>query len=246
MTVDIEGAYLHADMQSEVFVQLDPIITAILVSMVPSYEEYVDDTGKMLVILDKALYGCIESAKLFYMHISTTLLNYGYAKNPYDICVFNKDVNGVQSTVTIHVDDLKISCTDRRGISDLISELKRVYRKINVHDEAVIDYLGMDLDYSIPGVCSISMRSLIEEAIDQYQVEGSARTPAAQYLFQVSEEAQLLDMKQKEEFHSTVQRLLYISKRCWSLIHFGTLYRKLWHFSRFEKWRRQGLRLVSN
>ncbi len=48
VTVDIEGAYLHADMQSEVFVQLDPIITAILVSMVPSYEEYVDDTGKML------------------------------------------------------------------------------------------------------------------------------------------------------------------------------------------------------
>ncbi len=50
VTVDIEGAYLHADMKSEVFVQLDPIITAILVTIVPSYEKYVDDGGKMLII----------------------------------------------------------------------------------------------------------------------------------------------------------------------------------------------------
>jgi hypothetical protein len=213
VTVDIEGAYLHADMTSEVFVQFDPIITAILVSMVPSYQEYVDEAGKMIVILDKALYGCIESAKLFYEHISTTLLDYGYTKNPYDLCVFNKVVYSVQSTVTIHVDDLKISCTNRKGIADLITELKRVYRKINVHDGTVIDYLGMDLDYSIPGVCSISMKSLIEEAIDSYHVDGSAKTPAAQYLFQVSESAELLGMREREDFHSTVQRLLYISKR---------------------------------
>jgi hypothetical protein len=57
------------------------------------------------------------------------------------------------------------------------------------------------------------MKSLIEEAIDLYHVDGSAKTPAAQYLFQVSESAELLGMKEREDFHSTVQRLLYISKR---------------------------------
>jgi hypothetical protein len=213
VTVDIEGAYLHADMTSEVYVQLDSIITAMLVSIVPAYEIYVDDTGKMVVILDKALYGCIESAKLFHEHISSTLVNYGYSKNPYDFCVFNKMVYGTQATVTIHVDDLKISCADKRGISDIILELERIYRKINVHDGTVIDYLGMDLDYSTPGVCSITMKSLIEEAIDVYGVDGTAKSPAAQYLFQVSEAAEPLGVKEREDFHSTVQRLLYISKR---------------------------------
>ncbi len=35
VTVDIEGAHLHANMTSEVIVELDPIITAILVELDP-------------------------------------------------------------------------------------------------------------------------------------------------------------------------------------------------------------------
>jgi len=50
--------------------------------------------------------------------------------------------------VTIHVDDLKISCVDSRGVDDVLNELKRVYGNINVHKEDVFDYLGMEFDYS--------------------------------------------------------------------------------------------------
>ncbi len=57
-------------------------------------------------------------------------------------------MHGVQCTVTVHVDDLKISCKDRRGVDDLLRQLQRVYKKISVHEGDAIDYLGMDFDYS--------------------------------------------------------------------------------------------------
>ena len=212
-TVDIEGAYLHADMTSSVIVELDPVISTILTEVDRGYKSFMTPEGKLFVQLDKALYGCVESAKLFYEHISKTLVDYGYVKNPYDTCVFNKYVYGVQSTVTVHVDDLKISCKDPRGVKDLISHLKSVYKKLNVHDGPQLDYLGMDLDYSSPGFVKVSMRSMVEEAIDLYAVSGSAKTPATNNLFRVSPDStKLIDME-REKFHSMVQRLLYIAKR---------------------------------
>ena len=61
--------------------------------------------------LDKALYGCVEAAALWHQDLSKTLVNFGYARNPYDICVFNKvDEAGVQSTIVLHVDDLLVTC----------------------------------------------------------------------------------------------------------------------------------------
>jgi hypothetical protein len=46
----------------------------------------------------------------------------GFFKNPYDHCVFNKEVYGKQCTITTHVAaDLKISCLDPRGVKDTLA-----------------------------------------------------------------------------------------------------------------------------
>jgi hypothetical protein len=213
VTVDIEGAYLHASMQGEVIVELDPIMSAILQQLDAYYSDYVAHDHKLYVILDKALYGCIESAKLFYDHISGSLVAFGFLPNPYDPCVFNRSLYGQQCTITLHVDDLKISCSDGRGVTDVLNELTSVYKKINVHEGKILDYLGMDLDYSESGVVSVSMTSMIEDAIDTYGIDGTAASPAANYLFNISPTAEPLLGIAKQNFHSMVQRLLYISKR---------------------------------
>jgi hypothetical protein len=40
--------------------------------------------------LNKALYGCLVSAKLWYDHMSGILRALGFCSNPYDVCAFNK------------------------------------------------------------------------------------------------------------------------------------------------------------
>ena len=43
-----------------------------------------------MVKLDKALYGCVESARLWYDHLRKTLEAMGFQAHLHDICTFNK------------------------------------------------------------------------------------------------------------------------------------------------------------
>jgi hypothetical protein len=89
-TVDVEGAYLHADMVGEVLIKIEPNITQLLLKISPEYEKFILYDGSLVVKLKKALYGCIGSARLFYDNISKVLTNFGFVRNPYDFCIFNK------------------------------------------------------------------------------------------------------------------------------------------------------------
>lgn len=212
-TMDIEGAYLHADMVGDVYLNIEPILADILCDIDRSYSSFRNSDGRMLVKLDKALYGCIESARLFYDLLSNVLLSLGYEKNPYDQCIFNKTVNGNQCTIALHVDDLKVSCKDIKIIDQLAADLTARFGNVNRHDGPVVDYLGMILDYSNQGVVHLSMTAMIEAITEELGVKVSAVTPANVNLFQVNSDSLTLPQDLKEQYHSVVAKLLYLSKK---------------------------------
>ena len=51
----------------------------------------------------------------------------GFEINPYDPCVVNKMINGSQMTVRWHVDNLMISHTSNKAISQFLRVLKDIY-----------------------------------------------------------------------------------------------------------------------
>ena len=60
ITIDIGGAFLNADMKPagvKVDMWLDKVMTTLLQRINPTYRNYVEDGGTMVVELDKALYG---------------------------------------------------------------------------------------------------------------------------------------------------------------------------------------------
>ena len=59
----------------------------------------------MCYLLDKALYGMLRAAILFYHKLCADLEEIGFEINPYDPCVANRDVLRSQCTVVCHVDD---------------------------------------------------------------------------------------------------------------------------------------------
>jgi hypothetical protein len=64
--------------------------------------------GSVTVVLDKALYGCVESARLWYEHfLSGVLSSLGYIKSSYDDCLFNTfdESNVIISSSIFHVGD---------------------------------------------------------------------------------------------------------------------------------------------
>ena len=213
--VDIEGAYLKVNMTEDVYVQVDDTVSAILVNMMPQWHDYLRGDGKLIVKLDKALYGCVQAARLFYDHVASTLRKLGFKENAYDKCVFNKVHNGKQCTVVVYVDDLKISCAHGWVVDKVISDLKKAYQTLTVKEGNKFDYLGMELDYSAFGEVSVSMESSERDAINDYSEEigeKTSATPASNDLYDRRKGVKL-SASEADRFHSVVAKLLYIAKR---------------------------------
>ncbi len=215
LTIDIESAYLHAQMEDEVIMELEPALADIMVTIDNKYSEYVTGRDKIYVKLIKALYGCIQSALLFNKHVPNVLVNIGYTCNRYDTCVLNKTVDDKQITVAIYVDDLKVSSVDKGLIEELIGELKRVYNNISVNKDTIVQYLGMLFDYTIADGVTVRMDAgyLQELMDDEWGIVQSSPTPAAANLFDIDTSSKLLGELDRKKYHISVQKLLYLSKR---------------------------------
>ena len=116
MVVDILGANLSADMDNEVHVVfIGTLVEKMVMADTALYHPFVSyETGNtvLYVWLQKAPYGCLKSAMLFYEKLVGDLEAYGFKINSYDPCVANKMIGGKHLTVCLHVENLKISCVD--------------------------------------------------------------------------------------------------------------------------------------
>jgi len=213
VTLDIGGAYLNADMIEEVLMLISKELADILVKSNPQFKPYQREDGTIIVRLDKALYGCVESGKLWNMKITKQLISMGYKQNAYEECVFNRTENGVQCTIVLFVDDLKITCVDKSMIDNDVKILKECFQEITVHEGDNHSYLGMNFDYSERFRVKVTMKGYIDDMMSQYNVEGYATSPAAETLFQIDEESPALDAEQLAVFHSRVAKVLYLAKR---------------------------------
>ena len=103
VTIDIPGAFLHADNKDYVIMKMVGTLAELMVKVNPKiYRQYVIlEKGKsvLYLCLQKALYGMMKSALLFYRKLVSELREMGFTINPYDPCVANKTVNGMQMTI---------------------------------------------------------------------------------------------------------------------------------------------------
>ena len=83
------------DPNKAIHMSIDPKTATIVVDQDPTFQRYLTKEGGLIVRLDKALYGCIQSAGLWNDEITRTLVRLGFEPNPRDRCVFNAMENGV-------------------------------------------------------------------------------------------------------------------------------------------------------
>lgn len=84
---DVKGAYLNPWMKDKVYMRVRGSEVDMFCSLDPKLKAYVVmEKGErtLYVQLDKALYGCVQSALLWYKLYSETLKGMGFKINPYD------------------------------------------------------------------------------------------------------------------------------------------------------------------
>lgn len=217
-TLDVTVAFLQAPMDSQdIYVVIEKEIVEQLVHVAPIYRGFIDDPGGTIIVkLIRALYGCKQSALLWYYYMVSKLKELGFIPNPSEPCVLNRGsvVDGTQQTIAVHVDDFLITTQVNSSMDDLISELQAAFIDVTVHREKVLLYLGMNFDFSTPGKVKICMLGYLEDFLkDHSHVVGIASTPASNKLFDVDDTSPVLEPDQAKVFHTSVARLLYLSKR---------------------------------
>ena len=151
--MDILGAFLQAENDVFIVMLLQGKLAEIMVKVNPElYQKYMIMSPRgqpmLYVKLNKAWYGLLCSALLFYKKLVSKLEDMGFELNPYDPCVANRMVDGFQQTLIWRVDDLKMSHKDAAVNTQTIKTLAKIYGPgITVSRGKVHDYLGMDLDY---------------------------------------------------------------------------------------------------
>ena len=101
---DIPGAFLHVESDEDITMILKGRLAELMVQVAPTlYRKYISvdrkGTAILYVRMQKAMYGLLRSALLFYSKLMGELESAGFRLNPYDPCVTNKTINGKQMTV---------------------------------------------------------------------------------------------------------------------------------------------------
>ena len=221
---DVPGAYLDAEFPKEkkVILKLSGVFVYIMCDINPEYRNHImyKTTKKgrkikcLYVKVLRALYGCLESAFLWYELYSSTLCKMGFKLNEYDKCVANKLINGKQCTIVFYVDDNKISHEDPQVVSDVIKYLSKYFGELTVSRGRKYDYLGMDIEIR-NNLVYVGMKKQIEEALEWggRQKGHNPSTPAKSNLFNQNDDDKKLDNFESDVYHSVMQKLMYVCKR---------------------------------
>jgi hypothetical protein len=223
-TVDIPGAFLQTEQDDDeiIHVKLRAEMATLLAEINPQkYKPYLRTEGGKPVVymkLKKCLYGTLRASLQFWKDLSGVLQEWGFELNEYDKCVANKTIHGKQCTILWHVDDLKISHVEPDVVTMIINQLSDRFGKVSALTATrgkKHDYLGMVLDYSVPGKVSIDMsaytRQVLADLPDYYN--GLDTTPARNDLFSIDTKAPDLASDDADAFHTLVAKLLFLSMR---------------------------------
>ena len=214
MTLDHKAAYLNATMLGpRVEMILTPEVAEIMCRIDPAYEQYVRPDKKITVRLKKALYGCIQSAVLWYNELASTLESIGFQKNPYDICSFKRVRGETKDMILVYVDDLFITSKDEEMLTSIADTLKKKYGGVTANTGLEHNFLGIHWDFRVHGQVTLSMDGYVKDIIRKYNIVKRCTTPATDHLFKSDPTSPKLSAKKQEEFHSIVMTLHYLAKR---------------------------------
>jgi hypothetical protein len=215
VTADIKAAYLNAPIEKELFIKLSKDLADIYI-LLPNCGEaynYVSKDGSLYFKLSKALYGCIESAQLWFREISKFLGEQGFISNAVDPCVFHENHGEAQLTVVVYVDDLIITSIDVRRIDSFIIKLQDRFKNIKTTSGLEHFYLGMLFTITEQRTVKMTMDNYVKEILLDNDIQSGENFPSKEDLLEVDLESPLLVGEDVRWFHSTVAKLLYLSRR---------------------------------
>ena len=219
-TFDVPGAYLYAGLPKQKFTLLkfQGKFVEIMCGVNPEYCKHVRfEKGVKVLYMRvlKTLYGMIESALLWYECYITVLVDLGLTINPYDPCVANNIIDGIQYTIAWYVDDNKLLYKDPKVVTTILNKIEAKFPGLVITRGKEHTFLGIKFKFRDDQKVELDLVEYIKEAIDESSLctDQEITSPHVTWLLKVNPKARKLDNKRKKTFHSIVQKLLWLAQR---------------------------------
>jgi hypothetical protein len=209
--LDVKGAFIQTEMTGvPVYIKCAGRLKHVILRTYPKLKDYVSKDGVLYCKLLKALYGCVQASKLWYLKLSKFLESEGYEKCEVDPCIFVEWRERVYLLI-VYVDDVLIIAPEQE-IKRLEESCIKEFKWVTLEMGDVHSYLGMQLEFT-RGCIKIDMRSYLDGVLKSVSGLKSYQGPAGSGLFSVAPDAKKLGVGDAQRFHTVVAKLLYLSKR---------------------------------
>ena len=184
MKVDITAAYLNTPMNDNIthkWLMLDKDVASVLMSMDENYwKQFLRKDGKILVELDKIMYGFKEAAYWWNVTLVNTFLANGYKQMSKDKCLMVKSEGNKVSYCAITVDDcFFVTSRDPEWAEMGIKMLQEAFEEVTVERGDVINILGMTVTMDrVNKAATIKQQHFVDKITSTFDITKKAVTPA--------------------------------------------------------------------
>ena len=109
--MDVKSSFLHDDLQEEIYMK-QPL-------------GYVQDNSILICLLKKSLYGLKQDPRAWYAKMDSFLLNTGFSRCHSDPNIYTKKVGNHLIILVLYVDDLILTGSDPKLLTNVKSSLKQ-------------------------------------------------------------------------------------------------------------------------
>ena len=192
--MDVHNAFLHGDLDEEVYMKLPPGFT-------PS-------SPGMVCRLKKSLYGLCQAPRCWFAKLATSLKDYGFRQSYSDYSLFTLHRGSTQLNVLVYVDDLIISGNDSAALVSFKEYLRSCF---HMKDLGVLKYfLGIEVARSGDGLFLCQRKYSLDIVADAGLLGAKpASVPMTQNHSLALTTGALLD--DPERFRRLLGRLIYLS-----------------------------------
>jgi hypothetical protein len=211
-TMDIPGAYLNAELKDKHVVRFPADLAAEYVALYPEYVRFLQADGTMLMLIEKALYGLVESSALWYNEIKRFLEELGYVVHPSDMGVFQKHADGT-ITICLWVDDFLGFSTSETLIAELEKKVRDRFGDARFDNGEVLNYIGMTISQAKNGVIIVKQTEYIKKITAESMVSKTSTSPNHPDIMKHKDKSLVKPLQDTKRYLSLVMSAMFAAKR---------------------------------
>ena len=157
--LDVKTAFLYDDIEEEVYVK-----TA------PGFEITNKDGVRLVMKLEKSLFGLAQSPQNWWKTIDPKLIEIGFVPLKSDSCVYIYKHNNTVVTITLYVDDLLVIGSNVRVIETIKKKLKDNFQMSDLGDVSLVRGMQVTRDRN-KGTLTISQEDYTKSILARFGME---------------------------------------------------------------------------